>query len=806
MRSLVAEGQLARALAAVDGGIEQFPDDPGLWHARGLALIAWSRYWEARAAFRRAEACGTAGTQVYIDAGWCSYMQGDLAEAERYQSKAVAAAPDCAEAHFALGVLRRTGREFAAALSCFDRVRALAPAYPDCALNVAMCEHATGNAAEAEARLRQALADNERDPRVWCMLGVVLMSQARHDEAFASFRRARTLELETGSDARSLAQQAMSFLDAGRAAEARELCEGALPASPDPSAHAHYAFALLTTGRFREGWQQYEFRWFEEPMRSARALCPQPVWSGQPLAGKTILVRAEQGFGDIIQFARYATPLKALGANVVMEVRDGIVGLARHFADVDRVLAKGEAFTAFDYYINMMSLPRVLATELSTIPANVPYVGVDDPRAIRWAQRIGDIRKLKVGLVWAGNPDHTRDRIRSIPLDRFRGLWRIPGVRYVSLQKVPRPGDAANMPEPSVMLDIGPELEDFADAAAIIDGLDLVVCVDTAIAHLAGAMGKPVWLLVPTVVDFRWMEDREDSPWYPTMRIFRQATAGDWDDVLRRVGESLRKAASGDESALRPPPSCGAGPGAAAVRMPDTAQRIARVTEARDGILQYLPELDAEARAIERYGEHLSAQLDILAKILPTDAHVVEVGSGIGAHALWFAKVLGPEAQIFLYEHRQIVRQLLSQNLEANGASQRATLVRGTLSRAGSEHLPPRDRPAHTLDDLRLGRLDLVKVEVPESAPDLVSGAEATLWRLRPKLLLAARDDRSLSELACRVKEFGYRCWRVETAFFNPRNFNRREDDIFDDARWLGMLAIPEEVEAGPELSTQQEM
>ena len=800
-RALLAAGRVAEALAEVDAGLERFAGNPDLEHVRALVLVAWRRYREANAAYRRAEACGSKSAQLYVDAGWCAYLLGDLASAERSHERAIALAPDSADAHFALAVTLKAKNDFAAALARFNRVRALSPGYPDCTLNVAMCERGLGNGAAAEALLRRAIEENGRDPRPWCVLGLVLMSQDRCDEAFEAFRRSRALELDTGDDARSLAQHAASLIAVGRAAEARDLCESGLPVTPDASAHSSYAFALLTTGNFREGWAQYENRWFEEPMRSLRARYPQPVWSGQPLAGKTILLRAEQGFGDIVQFARYATPLKALGASVVMQVHRGILELAEHFADVDRVFSKEEAFTRFDYYVDMMGLPRAFGTDLATIPSNVPYVGVDASRASRWAQRIGDAPGLRVGVVWAGNPAHARDRHRSIALESLAGLWHVEGVRYVSLQKEPRPGDAEKMPGASVMLNLGPELESFADTAAVIDGLDLVICIDTAIAHLAGALGKPVWLLLPKVADFRWMQDREDSPWYPTMRLFRQETAGDWNGVVGRVAEGLREVARGSAAFLTPPREHD-DQGAATA----TASGIARVSEARDGIVKYMPELDAEARSIPFYGDYLSPALDIVARILPIDAHVVEVGSGFGTHALWMAKVLGPDAQLFLYEYRPLVRQILSQNLEANAISTRATLVRGSLVGMNATGSEQSELPLHVLDDLRLTRLDLMKVQEPGPALDLLDGAEATLWRLRPRLLLAAHDDVSLSELAQRVKEYGYRCWRVEVPLFDPRNFARRDHDIFDGGAWLALLAVPEEVDVGSLLSAQREL
>ena len=347
----------------------------------------------------------------------------------------------------------------------------------------------------------------------------------------------------------------------------------------------------------------------------------------------------------------------------------------------------------------------------------------------------------------------------------------------------------------------------------MIAQLDLVICVDTAIAHLAGALGKPVWLMLPEIGDFRWLEGREDSPWYPTMRLFRQRVLGEWDEVIARVKDALQEAATSG-SLLEP------------VRAPATSlsdrceslrertvtavpAAIARVAETRYGILQYLPGLDDAAQSLAWYGEYLQPQLELLSRLIRPGAHVVEAGSGIGEHAITLAKLVGVEGHVIAYETRPIVQQILRQNLEANRVSGTVTLMRRGLSgpRRGSRDYPDDavgvpaatapDAPidTDTLDELLLDRLDLLKIRSGANAADILQGASDTLWRLRPLLFLSAADVDAIDFLAERAGSFGYRCWRMEVPCFDPDNFNRRDVDILDGAVGWALLAIPEEME-----------
>ncbi len=826
IHSLSTAGRYGEALALVGNELSRHPGDGELLFVRASVLFDWGRIREAREGFLHAESQGLARTALYLNMAWSCHLLQLSAEAERYARKAVALDPSVVAAHFGLGTILQRLKQYPAAVASYQRSLELAPDYADAAAGIAHCKLEQHEYVDAEAWMRRAIALGPEKAHCWNNLGVALANQERYAEAFEALRRAAELESAQGLPGESATDRGFALILTGQDRAAAELYRHALPDLPDPRAHGHYALTLLMLGEYREGWEQYEFRWLQEPHLSHRPSFSQPVWAGQDLTGKTILLRAEQGAGDIIQFARFAAPLKALGATVVLEVRPELTRLAQGFAGADRVFAPPTPPPPFDFYIHLMSIPRALGTELATIPATVPYLRVDPADLQRWAARLQDHR-LQVGLTWAGNPAHLRDSQRSMPLDALRDLWQVQGVRYVCLQKPLKPGELEQFPPEATLFDLGPGLEDFADTAAAIAQLDLVICVDTAIGHLAGALGKPVWLLLPEIGDFRWLKGREDSPWYPTMRLFRQQRMGQWDEVVARVKAALQEAVRTGSLAWQSPSPLGDSAmsesqasasvtTAAAVE----SKNIARVTETRYGIVQYFGEMDKASRSIAWYGEFLQAQLDLIARLVRPGAHVVEARSGIGAHALSLARMVGAEGQLFLYEPRPVIQRILRQNLQVNQVAQSVTIMRRDLAGprqasyddAKAASSTGRERPldaeyiAETLDELQLERLDLLKIRSEARATDILEGASATLWRLRPTLFIATEDSTAATNLAARVKAFGYRCWSVRTPLFNPGNFNRRETDVFDGEAALALLAIPEEVEVAIALDGCVEM
>jgi hypothetical protein len=308
--------------------------------------------------------------------------------------------------------------------------------------------------------------------------------------------------------------------------------------------HWNLALMLLTHGDFERGWREYEWRWrVRELNMEFKAAGPQ--WDGSDLAGRQILLFAEQGLGDAIQFVRYIPQVSQRGGKIALAVQGELIRLLRGTGgdrneisrSVETWVAFGEETPGYDVYCPLLTLPKVFGTTLSNIPADTPYLFADEAMAAQWKSRMPSDDRLKVGLVWAGRPKHINDRNRSIAAGKLAPLARAENVWFCSLQKGPiaRPEDRP----PFELADWTSELNDFADTAALIANLDLVICADTAVAHLAGAMGKRVWVLIPYLPDWRWMLDRTDSPWYPTMRLFRQPRPGDWETVMQQVATEL---------------------------------------------------------------------------------------------------------------------------------------------------------------------------------------------------------------------------------------------------------------------------
>jgi len=395
---------------------------------------------------------------------------------------------------------------------------------------------------EALACFDRALALKPDDPYFLYKRGSALSDLNRHEEALACLDRA--FELAPG-DADALGDRGNVLSALQRHAEAIASYDRALAIAPD-SAKAHWnrGLALLRMGDFERGWKEFEWRWeVKEPSIRLHGFDEQRLWRGeQPVEGKTILLHAEQGLGDTIQFVRYVPDVAALGAKVVVQVHPELKTLVSSIAGVDRVIGKGEPVADFDMHCPLMSLPLAFNTRLETIPAKIGYLSGSSERAASWADWLPKSATPKIGIAWAGNPHHANDRLRSIALPRLMPLLSAAGFQFVSIQKDLRDGDLEFLREHPPLIHLGDQIVDFSDTAAIMLHLDLVVTVDTAVAHLAGALGRPVWVLLDHTPDWRWMFEREDSPWYPSARLFRQQTAGDWKSVVARAVEALNSA------------------------------------------------------------------------------------------------------------------------------------------------------------------------------------------------------------------------------------------------------------------------
>ena len=819
VHALSEAGRYGEALALVSGELSRHPADGELLFARASVWFDWGRVREAYSGFLRAKAAGLDRTSLYLNLAWSCQLLGLEDTAEPFARKAIELDADHVAAHFGLGTILQRRKKYEEAIASFVRTLEISSDHAQAVGAIARCKLELKDYASAEEWMRRAVDLAPENPQFWNNLGVAMANQGRYLESLEALKQAADLEVSQGALPLSMIDTGFALVTTGQYEVAMDLFRKNLPVLPDPRAHGYYAFLLLNQGHLRKGWTQYEFRWMQEPHLSKRPAFSQPPWGGQDLTGKTILVMVEQGAGDVIHFARYIAVLKAMGATVLLQVRQELAQLAAAFHGVDVVFAPPGLPPPFDYHIAMMGIPHVLGTELATIPADVPYVRIDPVKAKIWSGRISG-SGLKAGVAWAGNPKYPRDNFRSIALAKLDRLWDVRGVDFFSLQTPLKEGELESFPVRATLINLGPELTDFSETAAAIAQLDLVICVDTAVAHLAGALGKPVWVLLPEIGDFRWLEGREDSPWYPTMRLFRQRVLGEWDEVVARVEAALREAVKTgltrlpDAATRTSAPAAKFAPDIGAALLERTlspeAEQIARVAETRHGIIQYLPDARAPAQSIAWYGEYLQPQLDLLSRLVPSGAHVIEAGSGVGEHALALAKMVGASGHVIAYESHPVARLCLRQNLEANRAGGIVTLMRRDLAGRQQKFDADRDpdsggihtrlsaiarEPVDTVDDLLLDRLDLLKIRSIAIAADILHGASKTLWRLRPLVFIDAPNAEGAVQLAERMQEFGYRSWRMETALFSPSNFNLRDTDIFHGETALAVLAIPEEVE-----------
>lgn len=570
---------------------------PEAHHNLGIALKALGKLDEAVRCYRQAIALAPAYADAHNSLGNALSDMGKLEDAAQSFQTAIQLAPNAAAAHNNLGTVYLDLGRLDQAVSAFRHAIALDGTYAEAHNNLGAALAEQGHLDMALAEYDQALSLDPNHPRAHGNRAAALYRLDRLDDALVSGQKAVALaptghslntlgnilkaqgRLDEAADYYAQAVRALPHLpelhdnlgnalsELGRSTEAEACCRTALKLDPDfykahnnlgtalkdqgrrqeaescfvkalelaphmAAAHTNLGMSLLYRGDFAAGWREFEWRW--NTGKLAPPNFTQPRWVGNDIAGKTIVLIAEQGMGDVLQFARFAAPVADLGARVILQVHKPLVRLMTSVHGVSQVVAFEDALPDFDTYLPLMSLPLVLGTSLETIPLTFPYVRPQTTQSL-------NLPGFKVGLVWAGDPRphdaaaHAADRRRSIPLHLFTPVLRLPGISVVSLQKGEAAGQLQLLPDPLRPVDGMAQVTDFAETAAIIDGLDLVISVDTSVAHLAGAMGKPVWMLSRYDGCWRWMADRDDSPWYPSMKLFRQTQQNDWQSVIDRV-------------------------------------------------------------------------------------------------------------------------------------------------------------------------------------------------------------------------------------------------------------------------------
>ncbi len=448
---------------------------------------------------------------AYGNLGIALAQQRRFEEAEAAYQQALRLHPRMARAHNNLGNLLAEQGKLEEAIACYRRAIHLQPGYPDAHSNLGNALRERGETEAAIAALREAIRIRPHYPEAHNNLGIALVKERAFDEAFHHYRTA-------------------------------------LHMRPDyADAHLNYALARLLVGELGEGWQEYEWRWrcpgFELPD------FPQSRWEGESVEGRRILLTLEQGTGDTFQFIRYAQLLKERGATVLVRCSRSLVPILSRVLHIDRVMGDDEPLPEFDIYSPLLSLPRLLKTDLASIPAGGPYLEAEPELIAHWQHELDYIQAFRIGIAWQGNPQYRGDRHRSIPLAHFSPIAAVPGVRLISLQK--GLGSEQLRDVRFSITSLGKQVDEargaFVDTAAALHSLDLVITSDTAIAHLAGAMGIPVWIALPFANDWRWLLGRDDSPWYSSARLFRQSESDDWESVFSRMAEALTEVVTAEE-------------------------------------------------------------------------------------------------------------------------------------------------------------------------------------------------------------------------------------------------------------------
>ncbi|HWA39921.1 MAG TPA: tetratricopeptide repeat protein [Burkholderiales bacterium] len=501
-------GDLDAAMAACRGVLAGLPDDPAALNL--IAAIAADRgqieeglAWAARAARADSRAAGPHYTM-----GRLFEMQQRLGEAEASYRRAIDLAPRDARAHNNLGVVLQMQGRAADALACYRAAVELAPDLPEANQNYASIARDPAALERAVRGFRARTETNPEDAAAYNSAANALRELGRHDESLAAYDRAIALQPDF--------------------AEAR----------------FNRSMVLLQTADYARGWPEYEWRLKTPTHGGSAARFAQPMWHGRETA-RTVLVHAEQGLGDTIQFARFAPLAAARCGALVLEVQPEVFPVLTIMKGAPRIVVRGDPLPPFEMHAPLLSLPALLGTTIESIPWDGPYIQAPHERVMAWRRAFAKRRRhFNVGLVWAGRPQHWDDLNRSVPLARLSPLARVPDVSFFSLQLGPAAEEAKHPPSGMELLDLTSLIRDFADTAALVSFLDLVVTVDTSVAHLAGAMGVPTWVLLAHAPDWRWHLAREDSPWYPSTKLFRQPTDGDWGGAVERMAAGLERAAA----------------------------------------------------------------------------------------------------------------------------------------------------------------------------------------------------------------------------------------------------------------------
>jgi FkbM family methyltransferase len=757
-----------------------------------------------------------------LQIGWKQHQAGDVRGAENIYRQVLAVAPANENAWCFLGMACHDQQRYDEAVEAYRQALQIKSRFPVALSNLGNTLKQLGRLDEAEASCREALRYKPDYSTAFNNLGVVQVAQGRLTDASATFEKALQL---MPNDAVAHANLGAALVRQGRFDEGTANAERALRINPHyAEAHKNQAIVALLLGDFARGWPEYEWRW-RCPASGLPAI-PQSRWSGEPLAGRTLLLHWEQGLGDTIQFVRYARILKAKGARIIVCCQKPLRRLLERCDGIDQLVPNGDPLPPFDFWTPLLSIPGILRTTLDTIPGECGYIHPDAGLVAEWRRRLNEYTGFRIGIAWQGSPDFHADRQRSVPLKHFAELAKLSGVRLISLQKGPGTDQIKQLNHDFDLVHFGDELDStsgpFMDSAAIMSIVDLIITSDTSVPHLAGAIGSQVWMGLSISPDWRWLLEREQSPWYPSMRLFRQQKLGDWQEVFQRIAAALEERLAIQITSTEVPSSAtDLAARQESLRVPLLASDFNTLMRTRHGVMLFNRNDIYIGRSLELYGEFSAEEIDLICQFVRPNDVVVEAGANIGTHTVPLAQAVGSQGLVYAFEPQRVVFQTLCANVSLNSLSNVICRQQAVGAAAGEIVVPLLDAratlnfgglglgtyqrgervPVATIDDLALPACRLMKIDVEGMEIDVLKGAAETIQRLKP--VLYVENDRAdlSSHLIEHLQLLGYRLYWHTPRLFRAANFFGNQENAFANIVSVNMLCLPESVETPDAIS-----
>jgi FkbM family methyltransferase len=834
-----SQGRSREAVDAYRRAITIQPNFVDAYINLGTTVLALGRQEEAMTLYRQAIAIDPANIMAQGNLGKALQDMGRVDEAIAAYRAVIACQPDDALAHANLGAALLERQAWDESAMVTRRAITLHPNNAMAHANLGTVLLKLGRHEEALAACRQAIALRPQGVAIHASLGGAMLELGALREAVALCQHAITLDPDLPDAYFNLSHALKAMNDLG---EAEHAARQAIALRPDAAEyHFHLAHILLLRGDMAAGWPEYDWRWKLPDFAwigQGHGIFSRPPWTGEDIRDKTILIYTEQGLGDIILFARYLSLIVREAGRVIVAVHPPLLRLLKAIDGITTVSIRGVPLPDFDVHCPLMSLPRAFATRLDNIPATIPYLRISRTERMQWAGRINSGRPggdaLRVGIVWAGNPATKRDHFRSPGLSGVASLFSVPGIDFVVMQMGAGREDCLAHPLPPHVLDLGEEIQDLTDTAAIMSGLDLMISSCTAPLHLAGALGVRTWAMIPYAPYFPWLLGSTDTPWYPSMRLYRQEQPGrDWSDVVGRIAVDLSALArSWSDSSSRSSPDfrqitpindlyeevplerpCMER--TTSDRIPDPAAgAFNELARCREGLMLYNRNDTYVGASLREYGEFSAEETALFRIIVQPGRTVMDIGANIGAHTVDLSRLVGSGGSVHAFEPQRMMFQVLCANVALNscsnvfthqvavGAVNDTLLVPsldpcqaenyGGLSLLGSRS--GESVPLITIDSLDLDDCQFIKLDVEGMEAEALLGAIATIRRFRPFLYVENDRQTRSAELISLIQRYGYRLYWHFSPLYDVNNFRGVTDDIFGAKVSVNMICIPSEI------------